>query len=224
MDAPMPELKLPSKYRGTPNTYTLNARERLWRVHSRHFDAVQFTPVPTNERFGGGRFDSTKDDPYSFYYAGAEQTTALAEIFLRDELRFNDWGYRVLPHAAVRGRRISAVLTLRALTLVSLQTGPDLAAVAMSPWLVHGGARYEASRAVARWLRARAPNADGLIWSSTIDLGKQAIVLFEDRCGPTAIRELESHPIDLDSDAGIGWLNEALAPYHTQVRPRRRRA
>ena len=213
----------PPRYRGTPNAYTLNARERLWRVHSRCYEAEQFNPQHSDEHFGGGRFDGTEAHPYSYYYAGEAETTALAEVFLRDDLRFNEWGYRVLPRNAVRGRRISAVETARPLTLVSLRTGPDLAAAALSAWLVQGGAAYGASRAIAHWLRKHATWAHGLIWTSTIDLGAASIVLFKDRCGDGALRELKSQAIDLDGEAGARWLNDMLAPYHTQIRPPRRR-
>jgi hypothetical protein len=218
----MRNLQRPTRYRGSPNLYTLNARERLWRVHSRRYHADQFNPVPGDQRDRGGRFDGTTDNPYPHYYAGGDETTALAEIFLRDPLQFNQFGYRVLPFTAVRDRRISAVETVRPLTLVSLRTGPDLAAAAVNAWLVQGESAYDASRTIAHWLRERAPRADGLIWTSTIDLGKPAIVLFEDRCGHGVIRELPNHAKDLDDDEGIGWLNEALAPYHTQVRRPRR--
>jgi hypothetical protein len=213
----------PSRYHGTPNAYTLNVGERLWRVHSRDYGAEEFNPVAAGEHFGGGRFDGTKTDPYPFYYASAELSTALAEVFLRDELRFTEWGYRILQWPAVRGRRISVVETTCPLTLLSLRTGPDLAAIAASAWLVQGAATYGESRAVAHWLRERAPWSQGLIWTSTIDLGKPAVVLFGDRCAASALREVPSHAVDLDDKPGINWLNAALAPYRTQVRwPRRR--
>jgi hypothetical protein len=219
----MPDRRPPSKYRGSPNAYTLNAGERLWRVHSRSYDADKFNFALSDEIFGGGRFDATKADPYGYYYASGEQTTALAEAFLRDELRFNEWGYRVLQRRVVKGRRISAVETIQTLSLISLRTGPDLAAAAVSTWLVQGGSTYSASRAIAHWLRDRAPWAQGLIWTSTIDLGKPAVVLFEDRCGEGVLRELPRLCVDLDDERGIDWLNEALAPYHAQIRlPRRR--
>jgi hypothetical protein len=226
-------------YRGRPNAYTLNANQRLWRVHSHRHSAAEFNPGPSAEHesaghtggpdarhaggHDGGRFGSTLEHPYAYYYAGSEQTTAIAEVLLRDELRFNESGYRVLPRQVVLRLRISAVQTVRPLTLVSLCSGPDLAAAAVGVWLVQGGSAPDASRAAAHWLRDRAPWADGLIWTSTIDLGKPAVVLFQDRCGPDAITELPNHAIDLSDDKGIGWLNEALAPYHTQVRPPRRR-
>src|SRR6202040_1262973 len=102
----------PRIYRGTPNAYTLNAHERLWRVHSRCYEAAQFNPRCSDEHFGGGRFDGTKSDPFTFFYAGETQPTALAEVFLHDDLRFNEYGYRVLPRRAIRGRRISALETV----------------------------------------------------------------------------------------------------------------
>lgn len=212
----------PSKYRGSPNSFVLNAGEQLWRVHSRDYQAEQFNPKLADEHFGGGRFDGTKADPYEFYYAGSERDTALAEIFLRDELRFNQWGYRVIPRQEVRKRRISAVEVVRPLTLVSLRTGPDLAAAALSVWLVHSGCTYGESRSIAHWLRERAPWAAGLIWMSTIDLGRPAVVLFGDRCGAGALREIPGMATDLDDREGAEWLNAILAPYHTQVRPPRR--
>ena len=212
----------PAKYRGTPHAYILNAGERLWRVHSRQYDAIEFNDVKTDEHFGGGRFDGTKADPYPYYYAATEQTTALAEVFLRDELRFNQWGYRTIQRAAIDGRRISAVQTARNLMLVALRTGPDLAAAAASTWLVQGGSDYGPSRAVSHWLRDSAPWAQGLIWTSTIDLGKPSVVLFGDRCGRSALKEVPEHAMDLDDERGRTWLNATLAPYHTLVRRPRR--
>jgi hypothetical protein len=89
---------------------------------------------------------------------------------------------------------------------------------------VQGAATYGESRAVAHWLRERASWSHGLIWTSTIDLGKPAVVLFGDRCGPGALREVPSHAIDLDDDPGISWLNAAFAPFRTEVRRPRRPA
>jgi hypothetical protein len=218
----MPAQGPPARYRGAPNAYTLNRGEQLWRVHSRSYPADRFNFALSDEVFGGGRFDGTKADPYGYYYASGEQATALAEAFLRDELRFNEWGYRVLQRRFVKGRRISAVETLQQLNLVSLRTGPDLAAAAVSTRMVQGGSEYSASRAIARWLREHAPWAQGLIWTSTIDLGKPSVVLFADRCGAGVLRQLPRMSVDLDSEDGIDWLNEALAPYHAQIRPPRR--
>jgi hypothetical protein len=212
----------PARYRGTPHACTINVGERFWRVHSRRYAATEFNPEYSGEHFGGGRFDGTKVNPYPYYYAAAEQSTALAEVFLRDEIGFNPLGYRVLPRRAIAMRRVSAVETVRLLTLISLRSGPDLAAAAVNTWLVQGGTSYGESRAVAHWLRDRAPWAEGMIWTSTIDLGKPAVVLFGDRCGSDSLREVPRHAVDLDDEDGVTWLNAALAPYRTVVRlPRR---
>jgi hypothetical protein len=212
----------PKNYAGTPNGFTVAAGTTLWRVHSRKYEFAEFNPCGADEHFGGGRFDSTAADPYPYYYAGLTETTALAETFLRG-LPYDDRGYRWLNRPAVRERCISAVQTVAPLFLVSLLEGPDLAAVAQDPWLIHAeGAEYARTRAVGRWLRAQAPWAQGLIWPSMRQPGQPTLILFGDRGAAGALGPMPSRRIDLDDAAGADWLNAALAVYRVTVRPPRR--
>jgi hypothetical protein len=44
-------------------------------------------------------------------------------------------------------------------------------------------------------------------------------VLFADRCGEDAVRASELPHVDLDSQAGLRWLNLVLRPYRAIVDP-----
>ncbi|MFC4588603.1 RES family NAD+ phosphorylase [Sphaerisporangium corydalis] len=214
----MPGTVPPPRYAGQPNRTVLPPGTRLWRVHYRSVAPDAFTRPRAEAFFGGGRFDGTAaGDPYDFYYAGLDASTALAEVFLRD-LTFGADGMRVLPHATVAHRRASLLRTVAPLRLISLVTGPDLAAVAQDDWLVHADAHeYPKTRRWAQWMRGQAPWAQGLVWSSKRDAGKKALVLFGDRLAGGALSASPAAFVDLDAPAGTAWVNATLAPYRTVV-------
>ena len=182
----MPSTSPPPHYDGTPNRYLLGRGTCLWRVHGRKYGARAFKGLPSDSLYGGGRFDATGADSYPFCYAALDETTALAEILLRDR-PFDEAGYRTLPRAAVEGRQISGLTLTGDLELVSLISGQDLATVAQDEWLVtvKGHVEYARTRDWGHWLRKEAPWAHGLIWPSLRDRGGLAIILFGDRCAST---------------------------------------
>jgi RES domain len=215
----------PAYYRGTPSRHVLKRGTCLWRVHSRSYSAPTFKCRPSDGVFGGARFDSTPADVYPYWYAALTETTAVAETLLRD-LPFNELGTRALSREAVTGRKISGLTLTRDLDLVSLVSGPDLAAVAQDYWLVTAsGNEYAQTRAWAHWLRRQAGWAHGFLWSSLRDPAELAIILFGDRCADAFGRDYETrllHEIpeltkDLDDKAGAEWLNGLLEPYRVEV-------
>ncbi|MEV0086682.1 RES family NAD+ phosphorylase [Saccharopolyspora sp. NPDC050642] len=211
----------PLEFEAAPTRYVLPADTTLFRLHDRRRHAAEFKPAQAGNA-PGGRFDGTPSDPFPSYYAGLQVTTALAEVLLRN-LGFGGNGQRLIRRAQIAERRLSAVRTARELTLVSLLTGPDLAAVAQDSWLVdtEGKDAYERTRDWAAWIRAQAEWADGLIWPSKRDTGNPALVLFGDRCGADGLDGEEPElQIDLDTPIGEAWLAKMLAPYRAVVAPR----
>jgi hypothetical protein len=221
----VPCLPPPPRYQGTPSRYALGRGSCLWRVHQQKYGAGAFNDQVADPLFGGGRFDATAAGPYAFCYAGLDEATALSEVLLRDP----PWapnGDRQLSRTDVAGRQISALALTCDLSLVSLITGPDLAAAAQDHWLVTAsGPQYAHTRGWAHWLRQQAPWAHGFIWPSLRDPGGRAVILFGDRCeasfgagyGSTMLHEIPGLSVQLDDAAGAAYLNSRLAPYHAAV-------
>lgn len=220
----MPNATPPLEFKAAPTRYVLPADTTLFRLHDRTRHAAEFKPalVGTNGS-PGGRFDGTSADPFPSYYAGLHVTTALAEVLLRNLGYSGKAQQRLIRRTQIAGRRLSAVRTARELTLVSLLTAPDLAAVAQDSWLVdtEGKDAYAQTRVWAAWIRAQADWADGLIWPSKRDTGNPALVLFGDRCDPGGLDGDEPElQIDLDTPIGEAWLSRMLASYRAVVAPR----
>ena len=221
----MPLMPPPPLYDGTPNRYLLSRGTCLWRLHGRKYGAQAFKDLPSDQLFGGGRFDATAADPYPFCYVALDEITAVAETMFR-ELPWNEHGYRRLPRPAVEHRQLSGLTLTCDLALVSLISSQDLAAVAQDEWLVTvKGPEYAQTRGWAQWIRQQASWAYGLVWSSLRDRGGLSIVLFGDRCAATfgskyertLLHEIPELAVDLDDDAGAEWLNRRLEPYRTAV-------
>ncbi|MDN3353859.1 RES family NAD+ phosphorylase [Actinomadura sp. DC4] len=212
----------PARFAGTPLLHPLPVGTRLWRVHDRRVEPTAFTERLADGNFGGGRFDATAHDPFPYYYAGLKARTALAEVLLRDIVP-DARGVRTIHRPAVRDRRSSVVRTTTGLKLVSLLTGPALAAIAQDTWLIHADTEdYHATRRWASWIRRQAPDAHGLIWPSKREGRAEALMLFGDRC--EGVLEVDSSSvIDLDDVVGAEWINALLAPYRAWIsHPRRR--
>lgn len=215
----MPGTVPPPRYAGRPNRFLLPAGTPVWRVHHRAVRADRFTRPRAPGR-AGGRFDGTvPTDPYRFYYASLDASTALAEVLLRG-LPFGADGRRRLPYDRVADRLASRLRTTHPLVLISLVTGPDLAAVAQDDWLVRAEAHhYPRTRLWAHWMRRQAPWAQGLVWSSKRDEGKQVLMLFGDRVPGAVLGDPPVQAVDLGGAAGTRWVDAVLAPYRTFVAP-----
>ncbi|MBO3750621.1 RES family NAD+ phosphorylase [Streptosporangiaceae bacterium NEAU-GS5] len=214
--APQPP---PRRFDGAPRPHTLEAGTTLWRVHSRAYGSAEFNPMQAHEKFGGNRFDSTASDPYPYYYASRLETTALVETLVRG-VPFDDRGYRLIPRRAVKERCLTAIRTARPLHLISLLSGPDLAAAGQDERLIRadGGEVYTQTRAVAHWLRTTASWAEGMIWRSLRDPDQPTLILFGDRC-PDAFDAGSATRRDLSDTDGAKWLNAVLPPYRVAIRP-----
>jgi hypothetical protein len=202
----------------SPRLIKVDAGQVLWRVHSSGRSAVSFKDEPTDDVYGGGRFDGTRADPYPFMYAALEPQTALLETVARS-LPFPHKGLRLIKRANVESRTISQVLLTEPVTLISLMSGVDLTAALQDEWLIQcDPAWYAHTRRWASWLRVQVSTAQGIVWPSRRNVGSQAVVLFGDRC--QGVLELASEPaVSLADKAGADWLNQQLLPYRTRIRP-----
>jgi hypothetical protein len=167
----------------------------------------------------GGRFDATPEDPYGFLYAAEDDATAVSEVLLRD-LPIDERGARLLPGAALRGRRIGWLTNTVDVALVDLRSGVDLAAVGQDTWLTTcPAAEYELTRRWAAALRRWALWASGLTWRSRREPAGFAYVFFADRCPEGCFSEVtEGLPLPagdnaLDRGAGQLYIAEMLARY-----------
>jgi hypothetical protein len=218
----MPLAPPPGVTRTSPNSLVLTAGTLLWRVHKKYRSGSDFKLAGADAHFGGGRFDSTAADPYPYLYAAPEPQTALLETLVRG-IPFNDRGSRLIRRAAITGYSISAFRPAHDLTLISLLSGPDLAAACQDEWLVQASPPdYPQTRRWAQWLRTQASWAQGLAWPSRRDLGQHAVVLFGDRC-PDGFRPEPGVSVELDDADGAKWINAQLLPYRISVRPPPRR-
>jgi hypothetical protein len=214
----------PPSATASPQPVVLAAGTRLWRVHKRTRCGSEFKAVGSDPHFGGGRFDSTSADPYPYLYAASERQTALLETLVRG-IPFNDRGGRLIRRAAIADFRISAFGLTQDLTMLSLLTTPDLAAACQDEWLVQAvPSDYPQTRRWAQWLRSQAPWAQGFVWPSRRDLGRQAFILFGDR-SPSGVLCFEpGSSVVLDDAEGADWINTHLAPYRISVKPPSRRS
>ncbi|WP_369376723.1 RES family NAD+ phosphorylase [Streptomyces sp. cg36] len=217
----MPHYQPPEAMAGTPAKATLGAGTVLYRVHGSHRPAAAFNPRPAHCLYGGGRFDSTGCDAYGYLYAGLSPESAVSETLLHS-LPFDPaGGARLVPRAAVAGRRLSVLRLTAAVDVVSLLTGPELAAVHQDGWLVQAESRdYPYTRDWAHWIRRHTePWAQGFLWSSKRDPGERALVLFGDRCPPDALAATGDEAVDFDGPGGRAWLDSVLLPYQARLAP-----
>lgn len=213
----------PGRFDGEVATFDLDAGTVLSRVHGSAFGPTTFNPVASEVLFGGGRFDSTREDPYSYLYAGESDRAALAEGLLRD-IEANDRGARFLAKKYWRGRQLSRLQTTVPLRLVSLINGEDLGAIGQDTWLTTcDGDDYPQTRAWAHWLREVEPDAAGLAWLSKRHPGSMVLCLFEDRCPVGALAPVAGPlpgPCIFEQGPGFAWLRETLAGFRVAIRRR----
>jgi hypothetical protein len=209
----MPLCPPPSRFVGSPVRFTLPAGSLLWRVHDASMAANEFDQ-PRENVFGGGRFDGTAAAPYRFMHVSADPDTAVAEYFLP---AFAEQAphERVVLRRRVEGRRLSALWPVGELNLVRLVSATDLAAVHQDSWLTSSDVRdYPYTREWAATLRSLAPWAHGFVWTSTVDLPRTTMILFEDRCSDKSLTVEERYGKDASTADGVApWLAETLTRY-----------
>lgn len=219
----MPAVPPPTSPKTTPDLVPLSSGTVLFRIHQVRFAADAFSPVLSHKYFGGGRFDATADDTYSYLYAGDAVSGAVAEMLLRDS-PINATGAITVPRVAVSGRRLSAVRVATDLTVVALTGLTELRNCSQDTWLVQANPpEYPQTRHWGHWIRAQAPTAHGFVWLSKRDPTKQSYVLFGDRCPSGALVDSSvSHlPTDgqqpFDDSRGRAHLRLVLAPFNADV-------
>nr|WP_062342834.1 RES family NAD+ phosphorylase [Herbidospora sakaeratensis] len=207
---------LPGECGGVPRREIVPAGTIVWRLHRRHRDPAAFNDTVAESPLSGGRFSGTPDYRYPVLYMAFSEETAMAESLLRS-LPFENSRKRVVPRAAVKERRLSALEITQPLTLLRLVSSPDLAGVCQDEWLVHcDPADYDVTRRWAHWLHGGNPWAQGLVWSSRRNLGEKALVLFGDRC-KAPLKPVDAAGYDLDDLPGTLWLNDRLAAFGAAV-------
>jgi hypothetical protein len=217
----MPSAPPPLNTRSASTRLALSAGTVLWRVHRRTRPATAFNPNISDGVFGGGRFDSTAEDPFPFLYVAMRPETALLETLVRS-IPFDARGVRYIRRAALTELCVSALETTVDLTFISLLSSADLAASCQDEWLISAEPRdYPQTRRWGHWLRGRAPWSQGLVWPSRRDVGQRTAVLFGDRVPPEALGPVAASRTDLDGIDGAKWLNHTLSPFRIQVKPPR---
>jgi hypothetical protein len=212
----------PSAYRFQPHWEILPAGTQLWRMHASRFAAEEFKPFLPGER-EPGRFNGTAEDPFPCLYAALDAETALAETLLRSLPIDRETGMRSVLWASVRGRSLNVVRTRCDLKLVSLCSGPALAAVCQDNTLLEneGSEHYAGTRRWARELRSQVPEATGMMWGSKRNPSRRALVLFGDRLADVVGGPLEPLPYrsiaDLGSAGGIKEANQLLGPLRSVI-------
>jgi hypothetical protein len=216
----VPRQPPPRRFDGEVATTHLAAGTVLSRVHHVDFEGADFNPLASDVLFGGGRFDSTAEDPYPYLYAGETDRTALAETLLRD-LPADDRGARFLAKKYWRSRRLSRLEVTRSLPVVSLVSGEDLGAIGQDTWLTTCGPDdYPQTRSWAHWIRRVETDAAGLLWLSKRQPGSLSVCLFGDRCPAGSLVEAAGPlfgPCVFEED-GFDWLRTNLAGFRVAIR------
>ncbi|OIJ97061.1 RES family NAD+ phosphorylase [Streptomyces monashensis] len=204
-----------------PRRHVIPAGTELWRVHHSTYAPDQFNPRLADIHFDGGRFEGTVLDPYHSLYLADTPLTALAESVLRSRPFELPVGVRKIPYRTVWQRSLSAVRTRYELTLVSLVTGTDLAAVCQDSTLLEDESNYAKARRWSSEIRAQTPDAMGLVWESRRNRSQSALVLYHDRFEHGDGRPLEVLAgrgiADLGSQDGLKRANEILDPLRAEI-------
>jgi hypothetical protein len=207
---------------GEPTRATLRAGTPVYRVHSTHRAPTAYNTRPSHAFYYGGRFDSTRYDPYGYLYLGFSVGAAVSEVLLRSLPFESGGGPPLLPRVAFERRSLSFLRLAVDVEVVSLMSGADLAAVAQDSWLVHTeGADYPQTRDWGHWIRRQTkPWARGFVWPSKREPADRVAVLFDDRGEAPLLEPAGSDPVDFGTQEGERWLNGVLAPYWTRTAPR----
>jgi hypothetical protein len=195
----MPKASPPASPVEEPHRHTLPALTSLERIYSATYRAEEFNPtIP--EPGQGGRFDAIDGD-YAYLYAGANVSTAVEEVLLRDVPQRVGLP-RELPRAQLEDRNVCTLITAWDIPLIALRERGDLGAVGQDDWLVHcESVDYPCTREWARAIREWDEEAAGFVWKSRQGIGSDAYVFFADRLEPES---LLPHGKGLPIDAGPG--------------------
>jgi len=189
-----------------------------------HAAAVGYSPLDFNHtvpaRGTGGRFDPTKRDRFGYLYFGQTRSGALVPIherLLQRVLFDADRGAFVVTRAEVETKSLIYFTPVRPLTLVDISDARGLSRFGATTDLVTSR-DYQRTRPWARYIRARAPDAQGLAWTSRAVGDGMAIVVFEDRAGHAPQFAPLGPPLRL-LDGGLGILIAVLAECQAVLTP-----
>jgi RES domain len=140
----------------------LGIGSRVFRVHREQHSAVAPNPtLPPPSGIGGSRFDSP-DGSYAGLYFADSPEGAIAETLCRDLPL--DGRPRLIPRAALTGRRLSSLIVTADLSLVAAH-GAALAHLGQDGWLTSSNpAEYPLTRQWAAAIRRWCLTADGLAY------------------------------------------------------------
>lgn len=162
----------------------------------------------------GGRFD-TLDPAYGHLYAAETPAGAIAEAFLRGRGGPSATN-RLLPRATLTDRAMAQIEVMRPTSVVSLR-GPDVGHACQDAWLTkceHD--EYPITRLWGVAIRSWAPTDAGFMWWARRDEHELAVVLYDDRMAPDALRVLMP-PEPLDSGPGLALVTSILAHHNVTV-------
>lgn len=125
-------------------------------------------------------------------YAGTTVEVALMEVVLRD-VPVPSAGFVMRLDARTDPRRVAQLLPRRELRLADLSTlGLRRLGLQRPDVIDCNESAYPSTRALAQWIYANCPAAQGIAWTSRQDDKGQAIVLFEPRVAPDSFDVIES--------------------------------
>ena len=197
-----------------PLTSDLKSGLKLWRIHSRIYDANAFNPtIPIAK--SGGRFDTIEGD-YSYIYAGSDVNAAVAETLIRDR-RLNSPYNRILKKR-IRGKNLSKIQLKTDLTVVKLHGNGPAAVGQEDDWITScGSGDYPITREWASAIREWSPLGCGIIYRPRHDNDRFAYVFFNDRCPSDPFEVLKSEPIDVPGPY-FTMVQDVLKSYNAFVR------
>ena len=170
----MPSKPPPTTCPGVPVTEALGVGVRVFRVHREPHSAAAPNPtVPPPSGIGGSRFDSP-DGSYAILYFADSPEGSIAETLCRDLPL--DGAPRLIPRAALSGRRLSSLIVTASLTLVAAH-GAALTHLGQDGWLTTSNpVDYPLTRQWAAAIRRWCPTADGLAYRCRHDNDQIAYV------------------------------------------------
>ena len=170
---------------------TLEAKITLYRVHQAKYTPIYFS------NSGGGRFDT----PEGIIYLGIDEYVAFRETIGR----FSQ--YRLISSEELEKRRMTKVISHRALSLVDL-TGKGLTLLDADARLLTGS--YEMAQQWSKALQDHPKNPDGIYYRSRHDPSRFCLALYQ---VPTSSILEAINTYDFMSDEYVDRLAKILDEY-----------
>jgi hypothetical protein len=174
--------------------------ERIYRVHSENYGAVEFNPTGRGE----ARFSpllSSAGTVVPTLYAGSTLDCALMETVFHD-VPFTRGPKLHSKAKHLSGKVCSTLRLIRNVRLINLRAIP-LRKLGISPsdLIVTDSSHYSETRAWASALYQQSGEAEGLLWTSRQDDSATAIMLFGDRLPSSPLKPV-AEPLPLLQEDG----------------------